>query len=96
MDNNVVTIKVGLPKSFFEEGDEWVIPFMKKIYQQAKDELSKKDLEEIGAVAISTFVCTRVMYQVTKDKALKDVLDVLKTTVRTGSQKDFNIELNFK
>lgn len=100
MDNNEVTMKVTIPKIILEAKDEKLKSLLNKtsleVYQRAKDELSKKDLEEIGAVAISTLVCTRVLYHATKDESLKDIVDVIKRMIQTGSDKDFYIELNFK
>ena len=100
MDNNEVTMKVTIPKIILETKGEKLKTLLNKtsleVYQRAKDELSKKDLEEIGAIAISTLVSTRVLYHATKDESLKDIVDVIKRMIQTGSDKDFYIELNFK
>lgn len=100
MHNDEVTMNISLPKSILEAKGEELLDFLRQtaldVYRDAKNEISKNELADIGAATISTLVCTRVLYLVTKNESKKDIVDAIKGIIQTASNKDFYIELNFK
>ena len=100
MDNDEVAMNISLPKSILEAKGEELLDFLSQtaldVYRNAKSKLSKNELADIGATTISTLVCTRILYIVTKNESKKDIVDAIKGIIQTGSNKDFYIELNFK